>query len=119
MRAYLYSKCSTCKDALRFINDRKIQVEIREITITPPSLKELNDMLNYQEGNLKKLFNTSGNLYRAMRLAEQLDGMPVQKALELLTKHGMLIKRPFLIGNGFGLTGFNKVEWSKMLECLA
>jgi arsenate reductase (glutaredoxin) len=114
MRVYLYSKCSTCKDALRFLNDRKIKIEIREITTTPPSLDELNAMLHYQNGQLKNLFNTSGNLYREMQLADQLDNMPLQKALELLTTHGMLVKRPFLLGKNFGLLGFNKAEWSKL-----
>lgn len=116
MLIYIYSKCSTCKEALRFLDHLKIKPEIREITQTPPSLKELNAMLHFQNGNLKKLFNTSGNLYREMQLSEQLQNMPIQKALELLTSHGMLVKRPFLLGEHFGLTGFNKTEWSTVLK---
>ena len=114
MKVYVYSKCSTCKNVLRFLSDRKIKAEIKEITETPPSIDELKAMLQYQNGNLKKLFNTSGNLYREMQLAEKLDDMSIQKALELLTKHGMLVKRPFLLGKNFGLLGFNKTEWSSL-----
>jgi arsenate reductase (glutaredoxin) len=115
MLIYVYNKCSTCKDALRFLNQLGLQVETREITETPPSLKELNAMLLFQNGNLKKLFNSSGNLYREMELTEKLKSMPLQNALELLNTHGMLVKRPFFLGKDFGLTGFNQGEWSKTL----
>jgi arsenate reductase-like glutaredoxin family protein len=88
---------------------------IKEITTTPPSLDELHRMLKYQGGNLKKLFNTSGDLYREMGLSEKLSKMPIEDALTLLTKHGMLVKRPFLIGKDFGITGFKESEWSNIL----
>lgn len=112
MLIYVYSKCSTCKEALRFLKDLGSVPKIKEITETPPSLEELNTMLHYQNNNLRKLFNTSGNLYREMQLADKLKDMPLQKALELLESHGMLVKRPFLLGENFGLVGFNKAEWS-------
>ena len=108
MRIYVYSKCSTCKDALRFLTERGIEVEVKEITEKPPSISELKAMLHYQGGNLKKLFNTSGILYREMGLTEKLKTMPLEEALELLSTHGMLVKRPFLLGKDFGLLG-NKV----------
>ncbi len=105
MRIYVYSKCSTCKDALRFLSEHGINLEIKEITETPPSIDELKAMLHYQNGNLKKLFNTSGILYREMGLTENLKDMPLEKALELLSTEGMLVKRPFLLGKDFGLLG--------------
>jgi arsenate reductase (glutaredoxin) len=115
MKIYVYSKCSTCKEALRFLTQRGIKANIKEITETPPSIEELKEMLHYHNDNLKKLFNVSGNLYREMQLAEKLDLMPVKKALELLSTHGMLVKRPFLIGKDFGFAGFKKIEWSKKI----
>lgn len=105
MRIYVYSKCSTCKDALRFLSEKGIKVEVKEITETPPSKLELKAMLGYQNGNVRKLFNTSGILYREMGLTEKLKNMPLEEALELLGTHGMLVKRPFLLGEGFGLLG--------------
>lgn len=105
MRIYVYSKCSTCKDALRFLSEKGIQVEVKEIAETPPSICELKTMLHYQGGNLKKLFNTSGILYREMGLTEKLKNMALEQALELLNTQGMLVKRPFLLGKEFGLLG--------------
>lgn len=105
MRIYVYSKCSTCKDALKFLNEQGIKAEIKEITETPPSISELKTMLHYQNDNVKKLFNTSGILYREMGLTEKLKSMSLEQALELLSTHGMLVKRPFLLAKDFGLLG--------------
>jgi Spx/MgsR family transcriptional regulator len=117
MILYLYSKCSTCQKALRFLEKQKIKnIVIKEITKEPPSIHELQQMLKYQNDNLKKLFNTSGQLYRELNLSEKLKEMPLEEALKLLSQHGMLVKRPFLLGKDFGLTGFNETEWTKILN---
>jgi Spx/MgsR family transcriptional regulator len=116
MIVYVYEKCSTCKKALRFLDSRQLNYTKKEITLTPPSLHELQRMLDYQKGNLKKLFNTSGQLYREMELSAKLETMPLNEALKLLTQNGMLVKRPFLIGKDFGLTGFNEAEWLQKIN---
>lgn len=115
MNLYIYSKCSTCQDAVRFLTQHKIEFCRKEITETPPSLKELQAMLGYADGNLKKLFNTSGLLYKEMDLSNKLRDMPLDKALGLLTQHGMLVKRPFLIGKAWGTTGFKEEEWKRLI----
>lgn len=115
MIIYIYSKCSTCQQALRFLTQNGIQFLAKEIILTPPSLEELEKMLSFQEGDLKKLFNTSGQLYRAMKLSYKLNEMSQAQSLDLLNKHGMLVKRPFVLCDGFGLLGFKEVEWSKKL----
>ncbi len=87
----------------------------KEITVEPPSVAQLQAMLLYVKGNLKKLFNSSGQLYRELQLTEKLKEMSEMEALILLSQHGMLVKRPFLLGSHFGYTGFNEIEWSRML----
>lgn len=115
MIAYIYSKCSTCQKALAFLAKKNIPFTKKEITATPPTLKELERMLKYK-GSLKKLFNTSGQLYRELQLSDKLDTLSEKEALQLLSQHGMLIKRPFVLGDGFGLLGFKEEEWSKALS---
>lgn len=110
---YVYSKCSTCQKALAFLKQRNVEFTCKEIVSEPPSIKELQTMLGYFDDNLKKLFNTSGLLYREMELTEKLKDMSTTEALSLLSKHGMLVKRPFLLGKDFGLLGFKESEWSK------
>lgn len=109
---YIYSKCSTCQNALKFLERKNVSFVRKEIVETPPSVEELRTMLNYMGGNLKKIFNTSGQLYREMQLTEKLASMSEEDALLLLSQHGMLVKRPFLLGNDFGLLGFKETEWA-------
>ena len=115
MIVYLHSKCSTCQKALRYLESKKIAVTLKDIVTEPPSIKELQKMLNFQNGNVNKLLNTSGQLYREMQLSQKLKEMPTEEVLALLSQHGMLIKRPFLLDDKFGLTGFKETEWSQKI----
>lgn len=64
------------------------------------------------EAALRKLFNTAGRDYRELRLGERLPAMSVEEALALLAKNGNLVKRPFALGDGFGLVGFDEKAWA-------
>jgi arsenate reductase len=119
VRVYQYAKCSTCRDALKFLDQRKVPYEALPIVEKPPTLTELKTMLGAVKkrgGSLKNLFNTSGQLYREMGLSEKLKTLSESEALALLTKNGMLVKRPFLLStdqNGAHLLGFKVDEWKK------
>lgn len=115
MKIYIYAKCSTCQQALKFLKVNHLQCEIKEIAETPPSLAELKQMLKFQDGKIGKLFNSSGQLYRSLQLKDQLPSMPLDDALQLLTQNGMLVKRPFLLAKTFGLLGFHEDKWEKRL----
>ena len=114
MIVYVYSKCSTCKNALTYLEKRKIHFIRKEITETPPTIAELKKMLKFMNGNIKRLFNTSGQLYRELKLNEKLENMSEQEAFDLLSKNGMLVKRPFLLSDKFGLVGFKEKEWENI-----
>ena len=114
-RIYEYSKCSTCRKALKFLDNRNVAYEKVPIVETPPTKAELKKMLALQGGNLKKLFNTSGEVYRAMKIGEKLASMSESEALDLLASNGKLIKRPFALAGDKGLVGFNEDEWKKLI----
>ena len=112
---YVYSKCSTCKEAIQFLKTNKIPFISKEITHTPPTIPEIHRMLKYLGENLKKLFNSSGNLYKELNLSKKLPDISLDESLEMLSHHGMLVKRPFLLGKDFGIVGFKKEEWDDLL----
>jgi arsenate reductase (glutaredoxin) len=114
LTVYVYGKCSTCQKALLFLKQNNLSFEAKEITQTPPSIFELKEMLKYVK-DLKKLFNSSGLLYKGLQLSQKLPLMPLDQALQLLATHGMLVKRPFLLGNDRGLLGFKEQDWSSQL----
>ena len=115
-RVYSYQNCSTCKKALKFLQQKKISYDEIAITDRPPTKAELKKMLGYLGGNLKKLFNTSGQVYRELKLGDRLAGLSEDEALDLLASNGKLIKRPFLLGDHCGTVGFQESEWSKLLK---
>lgn len=108
---YIYSKCSTCQKALAFLEEHKVPFIKKEITLTPPSLAELKKMLAFYKSALRKLFNTSGLLYKELGLSQKLGSLSEEEALKLLRNNGMLVKRPFIIGTEKGLLGFKEKEW--------
>lgn len=115
VRIYEYSKCSTCRKALKFLDNSNVAYEKVPIVETPPTKAELKKMLALQGRNLKKLFNTSGEVYRTMKIGEKLASMSESEALELLASNGKLIKRPFALAGDKGLVGFNEDEWKKLI----
>jgi arsenate reductase (glutaredoxin) len=112
LKVYEYSGCSTCKKALKFLDQHKVPYEKIDITAQAPTKTELNAMLK-EVGELKKLFNTSGQVYKEMKLSDKLSSLTNEEALSLLAKNGRLVKRPFLLGDGWGLVGFKEEEWKK------
>lgn len=110
---YEYAKCSTCRKALKFLDGRGVSYEKKPIVDAPPSRAELETMLA-RVGELKKLFNTSGELYRELGIAEKLKTMSQAQALDLLAKHGKLVKRPFVLAGDAGLVGFDEKRWAEV-----
>ena len=89
--------------------------ELIPIREQPPTKTELKTMLANNNGNIRKLFNTSGGDYKALNLKEKLPGMSDSKAIDLMSKNGNLIKRPFCIKGKAGLVGFNEADWEDFL----
>lgn len=120
MKFYEYKACSTCQRAAKFLAQNEIKFERIAIVEQPPTVSELKEMLSFVKatgGSLKNLFNTSGERYRALGIADQLKaGMTEAKALELLSQNGKLIKRPFLLGADFGTVGFKEKDWRSIFE---
>ena len=110
VKVFEYAKCSTCRNALKFLKGRKIEFTSVPIIDQPPSVSELKAMLGYV-GDIKRLFNTSGVQYRELGIADKLKTMTEAQALALLSKNGKLIKRPFVLMPGRGLVGFREPEW--------
>ena len=110
-----YPKCTTCQKAKKWLDDNKMEYELRDIKEVNPSLNELTSWYKMSGLPLKKFFNTSGLLYKSMELKDKLPTMSEEEQLKLLATDGMLVKRPLVIGDDFGLVGFKESEWSEKL----
>ena len=111
-----YPKCTTCQKAKKWLDDNKIEYELRDIKQENPTLEELTEWYKKSGLPLKKFFNTSGLLYKSMDLKNKLPDMTEDEMLQLLSTDGMLVKRPILVGNDFILVGFKEVEWNEKIK---
>jgi Spx/MgsR family transcriptional regulator len=114
LKIYTYKNCDTCRKALKFLNAQNIEYTNIPIREQPPTKAELKKMLGYLDGDLKKLFNTSGMDYRSMNLKDTLPTMTAKEAIDLLNGNGNLVKRPFVLGDGVGTVGFKEEAWREM-----
>lgn len=113
-KVYAYTGCDTCRKALRFLTERGISHTVVPIREQPPTLPELRRMLKLGGGEIRRLFNTSGQDYRALGLGKQLPTLTEAAALELLAGNGNLVKRPFVLTPSGGTVGFSPEVWAKL-----
>lgn len=115
MKILCYPKCSTCKKALAYLDQKGCAYESRDIKEDHPTAQELEQWWKQSGLPLKRFFNTSGIQYRELGLKDKLPNMSEQEQLDLLATDGMLVKRPLLIGEDFVLVGFKQAEWDETL----
>lgn len=111
-----YPRCSTCAKARAWLEAEDVPYTFRNIKEENPSVEELRRWHAESGLPLKRFFNTSGLLYKELRLKDRLPGMTEEEQLALLASDGMLIKRPLVVGEGFVLAGFRENEWRKALK---
>lgn len=115
MEFICYPKCSTCQKAKKWLDENKIEYTGRHIVDDNPTYDELKKWYGRSGLPLKRFFNTSGMLYKEMKLKDKLPDMSEDEQLQLLATNGMLVKRPLVVAEGFMLTGFKEKEWTEKM----
>ncbi len=113
-----YPRCSTCQKAKKWLDENHIEYTERHIVENNPSYEELKEWYQRSGLPLKRFFNTSGNLYKDLKLKDKLPIMSEEEQLELLATNGMLVKRPLVVKEDTILTGFKESEWEENLQSL-
>jgi len=116
VRVYEYSKCSTCRKALKYLDARDIPYDKIPIVEQPPTKQELEMALDRLGGNLRLLFNTSGLQYREMQLSKKIKTMDAKEGIDLLSNNGKLVKRPFVLTQNDALVGFKEEIWDTVFK---
>lgn len=111
-----YPKCSTCQRAKKWLLNNDVVFTDRHIVEENPTYDELKEWYEKSGMPLKKFFNTSGNVYKELKLKDKLPTMSEEEQLKLLSTNGMLVKRPILITEDRVVTGFKEEEWSMIIK---
>ena len=114
MQILCYLGCTTCKKAVKWLDEKGVEYEYRDIKEKNPKKSELKKWIKASGLPVKKFFNTSGQLYREMQLKDKLPEMSEADMIDLLATDGLLVKRPLLITDDKVLVGFKKAEWEEV-----
>ena len=113
---YGYTKCSTCRDAKKWLEAKGYEVDFIDLVQEPPKVELLQKWMENSELPIRRFFNTSGQLYRAEGLKDFIDGYTIEEASKKLNSNGMLIKRPILVkDNQFLANGFKDEVYEGVL----
>lgn len=115
VKVYCYSKCSTCKKALKWMEDNRVVHTVIDIKDDHPDEKTLRELHKKSGLPLKRFFNTSGQLYREMELSKKLPDMSEDEMFKILASDGMLVKRPLLVTEKAVIPGFKEELWKGAL----
>ena len=110
-----YPKCGTCRKAKKWLEENGLEFNDRNIVTDNPTFDELKEWSKLGGIPIRKLFNTSGLLYKSMGLKDKLSDMSDDEMLNILASDGMLVKRPLVIGDNFVLSGFKEDVWKNTI----
>ena len=109
---YSYLKCSTCRKAAKWLNEKGVEYQLIDIVNEPPLLDYLELALEQFSADKKKVFNTRGIAFKSINL--DIDSLSREEIHQLLLSNGKLIKRPFLVYEEKKvILGFKEIEYAK------
>ena len=112
MKFFSYKKCGTCRKAKKVLDTYKLSYDEIDITETPPPKSVLKKAIKAR--GMKKLFNTSGEQYKKLRIKDKIGAMTEAQAIELLSSNGRLVKRPIAVDGNRITVGFNEIEYKEV-----
>ncbi len=111
-----YPKCSTCQKAKKWLLEHEVEFTDRNIKQERPSTEEIKEWHEKSGLDIKRFFNTSGVLYKEMKLKDRLPQLSLEEKYQLLATDGMLVKRPVLVTGRGAFPGFRQEEWERMIN---
>jgi arsenate reductase len=114
LQLYGYSKCGTCRDALKSLKAKGHELQMIEIFETPPSQEQLKNWIKASGLPIQKFFNVSGEVYREMNLKDKLPSMTFDEQIALLASNGRLIKRPIAFDKDKVTVGYKEEQYREV-----
>ncbi|MGG2196293.1 MULTISPECIES: arsenate reductase family protein [Paenibacillus] len=110
---YEYPTCSTCRSAVKWLENEGWTVNKHHIKEHPPTVEVLTDLIARSGLDIKKWFNTSGDVYKELQLKDKLPHLSQEEKIKLLSSHGMLIKRPVVTDGERVTVGFKPEQYAE------
>lgn len=112
---FAHPRCDTCRNARRWLDAHSVAYDVVDLTVRAPTLTELRAIHKASGLPLRKLFNTSGQSYRAGGFSERLKTMDEEAMFAALAADGLLVKRPIFTRGALALVGFSSDAYARAL----
>jgi arsenate reductase len=112
---FAHPRCDTCRHARRWLDTHAVAVEVIDLTVRAPTPAELRAIQRASGLPLRKLFNTSGQSYRAGGFGPRIAAMDDEAMIAALAADGMLVRRPILVRGPLALVGFAADVYARAL----
>lgn len=109
-----YPACGTCRKAKKWLEENQVPYNSRLIVEENPTVEELKIWIPKSGLPIRKFFNTSGVIYKELKLKDKLPTMKEEEQIELLASNGKLVKRPLMVSEDTVLVGFKEEDWEKL-----
>lgn len=110
LTVYQYPSCDTCRKAIKTLKEEGHELELIHIKDHPPSVDTLRKLIADSGLPIGKWFNTAGDVYRSLGLKDKMAQLTDEQKIELLSQHGMLIKRPIVTDGVKATVGYREEE---------
>ncbi len=95
-KVYHYSKCATCRRVINDLNDKGIELELRDIFKERLSRDEIRKLLERANISAKEALRKRHRLYKEIIKKDYSD----DEIIELMAKDPSLIERPIVVMDG-------------------
>ena len=108
---YWRPSCSTCRDARRYVEERGVDLTLRDLFKQPLSAEELGTLLAGRSA--RTIFSSRSPTVKklGLDLAALTDG----QLLDLMAEHPTLIRRPLTVVNDQLIVGFDRPAYDRQL----
>jgi arsenate reductase (glutaredoxin) len=111
---YLYSSCTSCRNAEALLRERGVTAKRRDYFKERFTKSELFDVLDRAGVTPGQVLSTRSTPYRELKLTERTHSD--DELLDLMVAHPQLLKRPLIIKNGHSTLGFNRGAIEALIE---
>lgn len=95
-------RCGKSRDGVKLLEEKGVEAEVVKYLDTPPTKKELTEVLNMLGISPRELMRTKEAIYKDLNLKEETDD---EKLVEAMVAHPKLIERPIVIKDGKAAIG--------------
>jgi Spx/MgsR family transcriptional regulator len=111
---YGIPNCDITKKAITWLDKKKIGYSFHDYKQQGISKQKLNEWID--KAGLETIFNKRSTTWRELPEAEQKKAGDILYAIQLMTQHTSIIKRPVIESGNNLLVGFNEDQYNKQLK---